>query len=230
MNVTRYLVGAGVLLSFCATPVFATLIDFDDLPADYQLMPPWSYEYPDDMWEDDGSVWTSRPLTDQYVDLGVSFGTGDLNEIAAYQASESGAGLITREDVVVSGPNAVGSHYTYDGLRFSFVGDERPEYLSFYASAPSGAMTVYVREMDGTTQELRLGWSLESGEFEYTERPMKQKVEFLSEGSSRYTFRISTVTEQRLFTWTIFTLALHRYPPRGHCQSFCGPCGLAHCA
>ncbi len=129
-----------------------------------------------------GSVWTSRPLTDQYVDLGVSFGTGDLNEIAAYQASESGAGLITREDVVVSGPNAVGSHYTYDGLRFSFVGDERPEYLSFYASAPSGAMTVYVREMDGTTQELRLGWSLESGEFEYTERPMKQKVEFLSEG------------------------------------------------
>lgn len=182
MNITRYLVGAGVLLSFCTTPAFATLIDFDDLPADYQLMPPWSYDLPSDMWETDHSVWTSRPLTDQYVDLGVSFGTGDLNEIAASQSSESGAGLVTRDDVVVSGPNAVGSHYTYDGLRFSFVGDERPQYLSLYVSAPSGAMSVTVNETGGTRQLLNLGYSYEDGEFQYTERPMKHKVEFFSHG------------------------------------------------
>lgn len=185
MNCKRYLAGAVLILWGSAAPALATLVDFDDLPAAYHLLPPWSNSYPDDALEPDGSYWAGRPLTDQYIDLGLSFGTGDLNEIAAAQYSESGAALISgefgRDEVIVSGPNAVSSHYSYEGLRFWFVGDDAPDYLSFYASAPAGAMTVYITDSSGATHRIPLGWSLESGEFEYTKTPIKQKVEFASD-------------------------------------------------
>lgn len=183
MSFTRYLAGATVLLSFSASSAFATLITFDDLDADYRLLPPWSDTYPDDALDDDGSVLVGRPLTDQYVGLGLSFGTGDRNDIASGQSSASGAALVNREDVVVSGPNAVSSHYSHDGLRFWFVGDNRPDYLSFYVSAPSGgAMTVYVTESGGAVQEMQLGYTVDDDGLEFTDTPLKHQVEFFSEG------------------------------------------------
>lgn len=176
MKSTRLLVA--ILCFFSSTSASATLITFDGLPALYKLNPPWTHQYDPDADE----VWVNRPLTDQYLHLGLSFGEGDLNEIALAQRSDSGAALTTAEEVVVSGPNAVSSQYAHDGLRFSFVEGSQPEYLSLFVSAPAGAMTVLIQEVGGTTQELRLGWTIEDDEFRYTETPMKERVEFFSSG------------------------------------------------
>ena len=178
MKSIRILTNVAILYLLSSTSALATLVTFDDLPALYKLSPPWSHQYDPSTDE----VWVNRPLTDQYLHLGLSFGEGDLNEIAFEQSSDSGAALTTYDEVVVSGPNAVSSQYSHDGLRFSFVEGSQPEYLSLFVSAPAGAMTVLVQEVGGTTQELRLGWTIEDGEFRYTETPMKERVEFFSSG------------------------------------------------
>lgn len=181
MKTIPLLTSATIACLFSSTSALATLVTFDDLPALYHVPPEWALEYEPDPDE----VWVNRPLTDQYLHLGLSFGEGDPNEIYATQFSASGAGLTTEtpdDEVVVSGPNAIASVYAHDGLRFWFVGDKKPEYVSFIASAPTGAMTATIYEVGGTTQELNFGWIVIDGEFHYTEPPIKQKIEFLSAG------------------------------------------------
>ncbi len=78
MKSTRLITNIAVLYVFSSSAALATLITFDDLPARYQLHPPWSHQYDPDAEE----VWVNRPLTDQYLHLGLSFGEGDLNQTA----------------------------------------------------------------------------------------------------------------------------------------------------
>ncbi len=168
------------LLAVLAGPASATLITFDDVAPYHWLIPESEMSLGEAI---EYGYAGATPLTDQYAHLGLSFGEGEPDHIVYEQSSDSGAAISTFDEVVVSGPNAVSSQYYHDGLHFWFVGDDRPEYLSFYTSAPNGgAMSIYVYETGGTTQELRLGWHIVDGEFAYTERPMKQKVEFFSDG------------------------------------------------
>lgn len=124
MSFTRYLFAA--LVSLAASPAVATLITFDDLPANIDIPG----------WTDPGET-IPRPLTTQYEHLGVSFGEGDPELVARGEAGNDGAAITDYDAAAVSGTNAIMDFYG-PGMSFTFIGDQLPGYVSFNVTGASG--------------------------------------------------------------------------------------------
>lgn len=123
---------SGTILLLCALPAFATLITFDDIPAMY---PPGGEDDPD--YDPAYGNLHPMPVTDHYEHLGVSFGTGDLDEIVAGNVDHGGAAVSRYDEALVSKPHAISDFYG-PGLSFNFVGDELPGYVSFHVTGATG--------------------------------------------------------------------------------------------
>lgn len=159
-------------------PVSATLITFDDLSPEYWLDPESSDPDP---WGSGDVVPT--PLSDQYEHLGVSFGPGSVDGVARGTESNWGAAVSTFADAVVSPSNAVTSFYQYapdtpGNFSFQFIGDELPDYVSFYVTARPETMNVWVTEEDGDEQTVQLGYEIVDGDITFTEFADRTKIEF----------------------------------------------------
>lgn len=124
MRYSRHLVA--VLLSLTASSAFATLITFDDLPANIDI--------PE---LNNAGITTPMPLTTQYEHLGVSFGEGDPELVARGEAWNDGAAITDYGDAVVSGTNAIMDFYG-PGMSFTFIGDQLPGYVSFNVTGTDG--------------------------------------------------------------------------------------------
>lgn len=130
------IVGAPLLLVAVAPPAIATLITFDDIPAIHRSPPPGYEDYPDYTPDDDELF--PMPLTDQYAHLGVSFGTGNPDDIVRGIGGNSGGAAVSLYDpALVSPPQAIHDFYGPD-MSFSFIGDELPGYVSFNVTGTDG--------------------------------------------------------------------------------------------
>lgn len=166
------------LMPFLAAPASATLITFDDLEPYHWLVSESEMSFNEAV--ELGYV-QPTPLTNQYEHLGVSFGEGDPAQIAEQEFGNWGAAISTDDEAVVSGPNAIASYYEPGSFQFRFVGDELPDYVSFYVTARPGPMSASVTGADGSSQRTQLGYYIEDEEIFFTETPTRKKVEFFGE-------------------------------------------------
>lgn len=178
INLPGHLAVFGLFSLVSAAPVSATLITFDDLSPEYWLVPEGSVEEP---W-DDGAV-VPTPLSTQYEHLGVSFGEGSVDGVARHLESNWGAAVSTFADAVVSPSNAVTSFYQYapdvpGKFSFQFIGDELPDYVSFYVTARPETMNVLVTQDDGVEQHVQLGYEIVDEDIVFTEFSDRTKLEF----------------------------------------------------
>lgn len=183
------------LAVFTLAPAHATLIDFEDLPVyrwqdlGYEYEQDWSYAW-------DYGLVNYTPLTTQYEHLGVIFGEGDLDEIAFGNESNWGAGMTAYPDAVVSGTNAIMSVYHPGYFSFRFVGDDLPEYVSFYVTSRPGPMYVTITDASGAYQQQTIGYVIDGDDFYFTDEvPVRMKLEFF--GSDLEQVRIGTLYEHR---------------------------------
>lgn len=136
MGFAQHLSAAFVLVAIGASPAFATLITFDDVPAIHRVPPPGYQDYPDYIPEYDDELY-AMPLTDQYEHLGISFGSGDPDDIVRGTTGHGGAAVSTYELALVSPPQAVHDLYG-PSMSFTFIGDDLPGYVSFNVTGHEG--------------------------------------------------------------------------------------------
>lgn len=122
----------GTALILFTSSALATLITFDDLPERY---PPNWQDHPD--YGTDFEIVRPMPVTNQYDHLGVNFGSGDLDDIVVGSGNPGGAAISRSEDAAVSPPQAIFDFYG-PGMVFTFIGDELPNYVSFYVTGVDG--------------------------------------------------------------------------------------------
>lgn len=141
MQLLKCLTGTALIL--LTSSAFATLITFDDLPERY---PPNWQDHPD--YGTDFEIVNPMPVTNQYDHLGVNFGSGSPDEVIVGAGLPGGAAVVRAEDAAVSPPHAIFDYYG-PGMVFTFIGDELPNYVSFYVTGVDG-VGILARAWDET--------------------------------------------------------------------------------